>query len=344
MNKLLSMLLPAASAFAFVACSNPAGPSSPAVSNAAASPYVQHLAKIPSNSLFVAESNRIDVFSNAAGGWAPTTEITDHVGLEPRSMGIDSLGYLYVTNYTDNGVSLYRLFEGGNYVGALTKGIHNPFVVALDSTDSLAVGAYGDPSKRIVRVFPSGASERSYELQGVSGPAALGYDAGDYLFVANADSNTVTEYTPYSDQPEQTFSHGMNVPVAVASAHGLLYVANRDGYNVTNYYFESSGVGSPISTDGLSPVSLAVGNDHLYIAARSFTGPKSVIIDYNLLSSKTTKIVEGIHEPTQVIACSKIYLCVANSDRRVTIYQSDRLVHTIETKSPIWSITTRSPQ
>jgi hypothetical protein len=94
-----------------------------------------------------------------------------------------------------------------------------------------------------------------------------------------------------------------------------------------------------IPIGGLRPVSLASRRNHLYIAAVSQV--KSVVIDYNLNTGGETRIVDGIDNPLQVMICSKTYLCVANGNHKVTIYQADELVHTIDIQRRIWSMTTR---
>jgi hypothetical protein len=225
-------------------------------------------------------------------------------------------------------------------VGSLTKGIHNPFDLDLDYRDNLAVAAYSDPSKGIVRVFPSSASERSYELTGVSGPSALAYDADGDLFVTNAGNNSLTEYNSYSPDPVRTIRVLINEPVALAFAQDRVYVANRANDSVTAYELSGSGTGGGgIYTGAKRPVALAATGAHLYILGRSATGPNGAVFDYNVNKARSTKITKGIDGPTQAIICSKNYLCVANTDNRVTIYKGHKLVHTIAIKSQIWSMT-----
>jgi hypothetical protein len=306
---------------------------------------VHRLAKIPADSLFVAGTDRISVFTNAAGGWAPTNEITSHVSGEPRSMAIDSEGYLFVANFADQSdVSIYRLFEDGNYVGGHTKGITFPTNLAVDAQDNLAVVTYAAPHPRIkgVRVYPFGVSDRSYELKDVSGPSYVLYDAVGSLYVANANNSTVGIYNPYADQPTQTISLGVSAPAALALDHrGVLYVANFNAFNVTAYRGPDYKLVLTIPTGALRPLSVASMGSHIYIAAVSQTHFKSVVLDYNTGTGQSTRIVDGISNPIQVMICSKTYLCVANSGGKVSIYQADKLVHTIDIKRDAWSMTTR---
>ncbi len=293
------------------------------------------------DSLFVGGTGRISVFSDAAGGWAPTTEITDHVTHEPRAMGIDRDGDLFVADYSDNSqISLYRLPQDGKYVGALTKGVVRPTALALDAQNNLAVVTYNERNRRAVRIFPSAASDRSYELQDVSGPAHLAYDSEGDLFVTNADGSRIGIYHPDEDQPAQTFNDGVSGPAALAfDRTGMLYVANFGGFNVTGYKGPEHKLVLTIPTGGLHPLSLATRGKHLYIAAISHL--KSEVLDYNLNSGRSTRIVDGINDPFQVMMCSKTYVCVANRNHKITIYEADTLVHTIDIQGPIWSMTTR---
>jgi hypothetical protein len=329
-------------AAALAACSNPTQGAH--VTDASVLPYSSHqLAKIPVDSLFIGGTNRISVFSNAAGGWAPTSEITSHVTREPRAMGIDPDGDLIVANYADeqSQMSLYRLSQDGKYVGGLTKGINRPTALALDEQGNLAVVTHNDKSLRTVRVFPSAASDRSYELEDTGSPWCLLYDESGELFVANqGHGRGVGIYKPSEPRPVQTFRDGLLAPVALAfDRTGELYVANVVGFDVTAYKGPDYKLVLTIPTGGLRPVSLATMGNHLYIAAVSQL--KSVVLDYNLNTGRSTRIVDGIDNPIQVMICSQTYVCVANSNHKVTIYQADELVHTIDIQRPIWSMTTR---
>lgn len=331
----------ASAAAALAACSNAAPSTSVGNTSNAILPATHQSTVIPSDSLFVGSTGKISVFSDAATYWTPTAEITDHVTHEPRAMGIDRDGDLFVADYSDAGqISLYRLPQNGKYVGALTKGILRPTALALDEQNDLAVVTYNERNRRTVRVFPSAASDRSYELVDHSGPGHLEYDAAGELFVANADNSTVAVYRPGGDVPAETISDGVAAPAALAfDRDDILYVANFGGFNVTGYKGPERKLVSVIPTGGLHPVSLASGRKHLYIAAISHI--KSEVLDYNLNTGRATRILDGIDGPFQVMVCSKTYLCVANRNHTVTIYHADKLVHTIAIGGPIWSMTTR---
>ena len=177
-------------------------------------------------------------------------------------------------------------------------------------------------------------------MKDVSGPGHLAYDSDGDLFVANADNSSVGVYHPGEDLPAQSLNDGVSAPAAFAfDRTGMVYVANVGGFNVTGYKGPEYKLVLAIPTGGLHPVSLAIRGKHLYIAAISHL--KSEVLDYNLNSGRSTRIVDGIDFPLQVMMCSKTYLCVANRDHKVTIYEADKLVHTIDNQSPIWSMTTR---
>jgi DNA-binding beta-propeller fold protein YncE len=336
--RFLSAIIAAA---ALAACSNPAQGVPATNASSSILPAVHQSAAIPNDSLFVGATGRIKVFSDAEGGFVPTAEITDHVTHEPRAMGIDRDGDLFVADYSDvSQISLYRLPQDGKYLGALTKGIVRPTALALDARNNLAVVTYNERNRRTVRVFPSAASDGSYELQDVSGPGHLAYDFDGDLFVANADNSSVGMYHPGEDLPAQTISDGVSAPAAFAfDRTGMLYIANFGAFNVTGYKGPEHKLVLTIPTGGLHPLSLATRGKHLYIAAISHL--KSEVLDYNLNSGRSTRIVDGIDFPSGVIVCSRTYVCVANRNHKVTIYEGDTLVHTIDVQGPVWSMTTR---
>ena len=194
---LIQFLAAVTAATALAACSNPTQGMHVTNTSSSILPAVQQSAAIPADSLFIGGTGRISVFSDAAGGFVPTTEITDHVTHEPRAMGIDRDGDLFVADYSDvSQISLYRLPQDGKYLGALTKGVVRPTALELDGQNNLAVVVHNERNRRTVRVFPSAASDRSFELKDVSGPGHLAYDSDGDLFVANADSSSVGIYHP----------------------------------------------------------------------------------------------------------------------------------------------------
>lgn len=327
-------------AVALAACSNPTQGTN--IANTSTLPNTVHpLPQIPTESLFIGETGRISVFSDAVGLWTPTNQITDHVTHEPRALGIDTDGDLFVADYADvSQISLYRLRQDGKYVGALTRGIKLPTQLALDAHNDLAVVTYNERMRRTVRVFPSAASDKSYELQDVSGPRYLEYGANNDLFVANADNNSIGIYHPGQALPAQILTDGISAPAALAFNHaGLLLVANFGGFNVTAYKGPNYKLVSTVPTRGLHPVSIATMDNHIYVALISHL--KSEVVDYNSTTGRSTRIIHGINDPFQVMICSTVYLCVANRDQKVTIYQDDQLVHTIHTQRAVWSMTTR---
>lgn len=281
---LIQFLAAVTAATALAACSNSTQDMHVTNTSSSILPAVQQSAAIPADSLFIGGTGRISVFSDAAGGFVPTTEITDHVTHEPRAMGIDRDGDLFVADYSDvSQISLYRLPQDGKYLGALTKGVVRPTALALDGQNNLAVVVHNERNRRTVRVFPSAASDRSFELKDVSGPGHLAYDSDGALFVANADNSSVGVYHPGEDLPAQSLNDGVSAPAAFAfDRTGMVYVANVGGFNVTGYKGPEYKLVLAIPTGGLHPVSLAIRGKHLYIAAISHL--KSEVLDYNLNS------------------------------------------------------------
>ena len=65
---------------------------------------------------------------------------------------------------------------------------------------------------------------------------ALAFDRYGDLFVANAGSNTVTEFAPGSTTAETTYTSGISHPAALAfDSSGNLYVANEGSSTVSEF-------------------------------------------------------------------------------------------------------------
>jgi sugar lactone lactonase YvrE len=330
-------------AFFLGACSGTATSSSSGGSNLALPTAIRPAGKIPADSLFVGSMGLVEVYQNSGSNWPKTNEITEHIG-EPVSMGIDQDGFLFVANHDRDDVAAFNLAENGQYIGRL-KRVKTPQKIALDAQGDVAVinSGFEINGPTIVTVFPFGGSNGSYEIkEGLRDPVALAYDKDGNLFVANGGNDVITVYAPGAMTPMLKISDGVTGPVAMVSdRNGRLYVANYSGYNVTAYDPPEYNLVLTIPTNLKNVVDVAIGPGapHLYIAADSTL--RSEVIDYDVRTGKSVKITDGISHPKYVIICSKTYVCVANQSTKVTIYNNDALVHTIDTGRGLYSITSR---
>ena len=268
-------------------------------------------------------SSGIDVYADAAGGWAPVGKITEHVAL-PLALGISKDGYLYACDSVSDQITIYRLATGGSYTGKLTKDVVSPYALAFDNYSNLAV-INGAPW---ITVFPFDHDNRPYQLrEGQNAqPSAVAYDRPDDLYVALYRASSVLEYFPHTDKVMRKITDGIDIPDALAiGASGELYVANQGGHNVTVYALGTRALSGVIRTGRNAPYALAVAGDHVYVAAWD---RDSEVIDYNAKNRTSTKITDGVDQPRGLTICSKTYLCVLNR-QSVTIYQADSLIHTI---------------
>jgi hypothetical protein len=268
-------------------------------------------------------SSAIDVYADAAGGWAHVGKITEHVAL-PLALGISKDGYLYASDFVSDQITIYRLGTGGSYTGKLTKDVVSPYAIALDNYSNLAV-INGAPW---ITVFPFDHDNRPYQVRERqnSQPFAVAYDRPDDLYVALYSASSVLEYFPHSDKVMREITDGIDIPNALAiAASGTLYVANEGAHNVTVYAAGTRALIGVIPTGRNVPYALAVEGDQVYVAAWD---RDSEVIDYNAKNRTSTKITDGVDQPRGLAICSKTYLCVMNR-HSVTIYQADKLVHTI---------------
>jgi hypothetical protein len=337
--------IPAAlSAIVFLsACSGNATSSSTANSSLALPAAIRPAENIPPDSLFLAQTDRVDVYRNSGSDWTKTNEITEHVGI-PLSTDIDQDDYLFVANSDQNDVALFKLAEDGKYIGSLTRDLKGPRIIALDAQGDLAVIADNPENNgtAAVIVFPFGGSNGSYVIKDeIANPKSLAYDSEGNLYVGNV-SRDITVYAPGATTPMRKITDGISSPSSmVFDRNGRLYVGNYSGYNVTAYDPPDYNLVLTIPANLKTVRDIAIDRPmrHLYIAAQGSL--RSEVLDYAIRTGKVTKITDGIALPSQVIICAKTYVCVKNASNTVTIYKNDALVHKITTSQALWSLTSR---
>ena len=124
-------------------------------------------------------------------------------------------------------------------------------------------------------------------LTGVNAPQALAFDGIGRLYVANANSNTVSIFTPGSTTPSATLT-GVSVPKALAfDARGNLYVANSGGTTVS-VFMPGSTTPDATLTGLSSPQALAFDvSGNLYVA--------------NAISNTVSKFIPGSTTPSATL-------------------------------------------
>jgi DNA-binding beta-propeller fold protein YncE len=111
-------------------------------------------------------------------------------------------------------------------------------------------------------VYAPGKSKVLHTIsKAVNVPAALAFDSGGNLYVANSSSSegTVTVYS-FKLSLIRTISQGVADPVAIAvDTHGLLSVANFFAGSVTQYAPGSKTVARKLTNGINMPISLVFG-------------------------------------------------------------------------------------
>jgi len=160
----------------------------------------------------------------------------------PRGITFDSIGNLYIANYTDlnilkitpDGVS--SIFSAGNL-------IIKPFFIAFDSSGYLYV-VNGGPTNTICKISPDG-TQSPFITSGLSYPIGIAIDVSDNLYVSTNDSSTTTAILKF--RPDGT-SFGAPFATSFVSAQTLFGMAFD---SIGNLYVASSiGTVFKITPDG----------------------------------------------------------------------------------------------
>ena len=245
---------------------------------------------------------------NLTTGGAPTFTITSEVG-PPGALLVSGDNLFVANEYgktvtkyntTTGGAPILTISTGGGFPSALTLSGNNLFaanpntgtVAEYDATTgaplmtiSTGVGTSAPTSLLlsgntlyVASGLYAGGTVREYNAttgeliltisSGISRPQAMVL-SGNNLYVANYNTNTVTEYDATTGgEPVLSISTGVLAPTALALSGNHLFVANHV-YNGTVTEYDATNGGSPIST--ISNVNQAeamqLWGNNLYVAA-----------------------------------------------------------------------------
>ncbi len=235
--------------------------------------------------LFVSNTggNSITTYPPPYGTPSATAAITS-----PAGIAADGTGILYAGQSTTS--TLYRLAPP--YTSAGTSGFSSgaPVAAVVVTPDAyptiLAMG--GSSAIAIPYPFVYSVSTLTGTGNGMKGPSL---DAASDVFIANASSNSITEYAPpYTGSPVATITNGVRSPQqTVIDGLGDLFVANVDTQSSVTEYASGS-FGAPIATittgvaapygiamDHVGNLFVANGNDTVTVYAPPYTGTPTTI-------------------------------------------------------------------
>ncbi|MGC8580571.1 MAG: IPT/TIG domain-containing protein [bacterium] len=166
----------------------------------------------------------------------------------PGGITVDTLGNLYVPNYSGNRMN--RISPTGVITTYAPSTRYNaPLDVALDTGGNLYIANYGN--NNILRI-PSGRQNPAIFATGLSSPDALYFSSAGQswpLFVANGGNGTISEVS--STGTVTQFASGFTTPTAIATdASGNVYVGDCSNGNV--YMINSAGSFTTTVLTGLS--------------------------------------------------------------------------------------------
>lgn len=253
----------------------------------------------------------------------------------------------FVANKQDNTISAYTVNSDATLTvsgSAVTTG-ESPVALAIDPGGNFLYvanqGNFGDPTSGTISVFaiqgttltPSGSlSTATPGVTTGTGPVSLAITSnGDYLYVANQFTNTVSGYS--INAGVLTLVPGSPYPVALAPAVGItptavtltpdgniLFVANGGSNNISGFMACTSTTLNCITPDGhltpspnspysagLDPVSMAVESDsqgeYLYVADynSSQVSEYKVAIQTGVLTALSTPAISTGANPSAVV-------------------------------------------
>ena len=248
---------------------------------------------------------------------------------------------VFVANKQDNTISSYTVNTDGTLTAsgsAVTAGT-TPVAMAVDSGGKILYvanqGDFADPASGTISVFGiqgttlSQSGSVSTATPGVlsgTGPVSLAITSnGNYLYVANQFTNTVSAYSVNSGAltlvPGSPYPVGTTPSAVSLTPDGnLLYVANEGSNNVSAFTACTSATLSCVTPDGhltsapgspfgvgLGPVSMAVESDsqgeYLYVADynSSQVSQFKVATQTGVLTALSTPTISTGANPTAVV-------------------------------------------
>jgi hypothetical protein len=219
---------------------------------------------------------------------------------------------LYVTNYSNNNVTVYHASaKGPAPIATISDGIDFPTGDCIDSEGTLYVTNQPASNGGWISEYPLGKTKASAFIKdGIVDAAYCAIDANGNLWVTNIGSSNVTEYLHGSKKPHTVITNGLDYPVGIAIDYsGNLYVANRPvsgSANVVVYRPESKTPTRTVTEGVTYPVGIAVdAHATLYVTNFYTSGSKSPgnVEKYRAGQSKPYRTItyKLYHPPTAIV-------------------------------------------
>jgi hypothetical protein len=189
---------------------------------------------------------------------APVATIAEPPGGCPYQMALNNEGDLYLADECLHRVEIYP--KGSTRMsGAITKGLYDPFGVAIDKNDTLYVS-----SGSAIKEYAKGSTSPTKAVTGggMNFPFGLSLDKRGNLYIADYSVPAVFELTAGGSSVTNLGLANLTTPIQVAVDWKLehLWVADASGYRVSIYQLGSSP--NPIETIGAGyPFSVSIQNE-----------------------------------------------------------------------------------
>ncbi len=233
----------------------------------------------------------------SAMGFGSATALTGATLNNPRGVGIDASGNIYVTNSGNNTISKYN--SSGTYLGTFGSGatLSSPKDIIFDSSGNAYVLNLG-ASAGTGSVYKYNASGvyQSTIISGLNYALGITIDASDNIYIADQGAVTVKKYNTSGTLLLSLPTANLSTPLGVAvDAPGNIYVLNNGSGTVTKY--NSAGTFQSTFLSGFtSAQSITIdGAGNFYVGDNPTT---NTVYVYNpsgtLLTSKAITDPEGI--------------------------------------------------
>jgi 6-phosphogluconolactonase len=253
---------------------------------------------VSSNGFFAfvtnSQANTVTAFRvGTDGALLPASPTPAPVGTAPRAVAISrDSRFLYVANSGSDSVTIFDIgtagvltlvpqapgnpnpvAAGGSSPVALAISPTGRFLYVANSTSNTVTAFQIETSGLLTQVPPAGPGTNPISVGG-TGPTALAMSStGQFLYVTNGASNTVTAFrvetsglltlVPPAGSNPNPLSTGGTAPngIAVASNGASLYIANGGG-NVSAFTIGSNGLLTLLPISGSGPNPTPAGTNH----------------------------------------------------------------------------------